>query len=229
MAERRKARRAGTWQGRSRTSAKVGAPVNVGGYAVPRRVTFEFEGTDGKPGNVSPDVTAHFEVRDGVPECVEISVCAKADGRAVRTADLALFNVENLTKRVFAEHAVAVETGELPTEQQAASRAITDRVEGPRPAREAELEAVARVYLTHRPTGSAAVRDLLDYPDRTAYRRVEQARQRGLIPAQDASDAEYAAALQALERPKRKRAPNAVPIAEMNAWLGWKDRDDGER
>lgn len=229
MSGSKRGRKSGAWEGRTRTSAKVGVPVVVDGYAVPKRVTFELEGTDGRAGNASPDVTAHFEVRDGVPECVEISVRAKPAGRAVRSVDLALFNIENLTKRVFAEHATAIDGGARPLSGETARRAanaIADRVEGPRPTPEAELEAVARVYLTHRPTGSAAVRDLLDYPARTAYRRVEQAREAGLIPSREASEQAYADALTALEQPQPAPAQSALPIEDMNRWLGWPDEKE---
>ena len=36
----------------------------------------------------APDVSARFEIRDGVPEVVDFRITARPDGRAVRTADL---------------------------------------------------------------------------------------------------------------------------------------------
>ena len=56
--------------------------VAGGNPFVPPAVTFEAEGMKG-----APDVTARFEIRDGVPEVVDFRITAKLDGRAVCTAE----------------------------------------------------------------------------------------------------------------------------------------------
>ena len=145
---------------------------------MPPKAVLSFEGIKG-----SPDATVIFEVRDGRPECVEISVRAKPEGRGIRSADLAMMNLDNLAIDVFTQLGVV---GVQDTDE----RRRTHRdVHEARLARRGavsqhELEEVARVYREHleeSPTRAVAL--LLGYSDRTAARRVQQARTAGLLPS----------------------------------------------
>jgi hypothetical protein len=132
-----------------------------------------------------------FEVRDGRPECVEVHVRAKPDGRGIRTADLQVLNVDAAAVNTFA--AVALKPGGgtwswmFKTDEEEARRNLRTIHEA-RMARRgkvtrAELEQVPAVYREHvasSPTRAVSLQ--LGYPERTAARRVQQAREAGLLP-----------------------------------------------
>jgi hypothetical protein len=181
------------WRGRTRVGSKFGGQhgglTMVGDVAVPRVAVYAHDGDEGEP-----DLEVTFEVRDGRPECVDFHVRAKPGGRGIRTADLQM--VSNLD--VVAEHlyaAVAPVPGGSAfnwmwrqTEENVAQARRT--VHEARKARrgtvtKAELEQVAKVYREHLDAGpTQAVRLVLRYSsERTAARRVQQAREAGLLPA----------------------------------------------
>ena len=221
-----------TWTGEWKTTAKVGRPVVIDGQRVPKRITLTLEGRDGEPGRISPDFVAHFEVRDGVPECVELHLVAKADGRAIRTADLAMFNLEHLTEVVFLDHAQPVSTpgrGKLDDDElRKASRVLADRIQGPRPEPGDLLREVARAYLSD--TFNAplvAVENRLNCSRATAARRVKAARAAGWIPERGASPQELEAARHRLDSERPEPPANAMTIAEAQEWLG--KRRKGQR
>lgn len=188
------------WPGRTTFTEHVGGrhggPVRLDDTFVPRGVTLRHEGQDG-----APDLEARFEVRDGRPECVDFRVTVAKCGRGLRTGDLSWANIDNLTVNVFAEVAVpitkptgATETGGWTTlywdhpasdeQHQAGKRDVYESRKRSRGTREGELVQVAEVYRQH--VASAPTRmvaELLGYSDRTAARRVSQARERGLLPA----------------------------------------------
>jgi hypothetical protein len=151
--------------------------VKLGDSTVPPEALLTFEGVKG-----SPDVTMNFEVRNDRPECVGITIKAKPKGRGIRSADLALFNIDSLTIAVFAQvgnlgvhdEAQQWRTARDVTEARSVRRGAVTR---------AELEDVARVYRDHVDNApTKAVELLLDYSERTAARRVQQARDAGLLP-----------------------------------------------
>jgi hypothetical protein len=168
-----------------------GKQVRLGLSVIPERATFKATGEKG-----APDAVARFEVRNGRPECVEIVVRAKADGRGIRSHDMDVFN-DNLVNNVFAFVGTQLSadpegrsaSGEWPpsdddmwairgTVTEARKRRGTVNVE--------ELKRVAETYEAH--IGSAptsAVATILDYTPRTAARRVQQARVAGFLPAID--------------------------------------------
>ncbi|MGI8699612.1 MAG: hypothetical protein ACR2JU_00085 [Nocardioidaceae bacterium] len=143
-----------------------------------------------------PTVWARFEVRDGVPETVDFRITASEKGRAVRTVDLRGWtSLEGLAENAFLHHAKKMRYAEDGTPL-GATRPQDERefwsvradIEDAQASRtgpsDDELEEVARVYsdaMDANPT--EAVQKNLGYGSRrTAARRVEQARQRGLLP-----------------------------------------------
>ncbi len=187
-----------TWPGTTTITAS-GAPEIINAdpktnraTVVPKRATFAVAGDKG-----SPDATVRFEVREGVPECIEIVVKAKPAGRGIRSSDMTLFNIDNLIANVLGEVGGAVEidpvtgvgSGKRGGEHDehnrwAVSGAVSDRrVHGGRGSNQVELQQVADIYLAHLDSAPAkAVATLLGYADRTAARRVNEARAAGLLP-----------------------------------------------
>lgn len=152
-----------------------------------------------------PDATVAFEVRplpehppgdpylrvhsvkDVRPEVIGIHIAAKPNGRGITTADLRSFALDELTTDVFTRvgtpHVPPFRApeddyryiGRTVREARSASRGRVTR---------AELEEVARVYREHvGSTPTRAVRLEGNYSsERTAARRVQQARAAGLLP-----------------------------------------------
>lgn len=183
------------WAGTTHTNASMAGYVKIDEQtAVPSAVVFEATGDNGHP-----DITARFEVRDGRPECVDVHFRAKPKGRAITEADMGRLRVEQMAVEMFALWAMKYErtaTGTAYTRHSSDSPAGTEvqrwaeremferqqRVR--RPPSALELEQVATVYREHvddRPT--AAVQREMGYASqRTAARRVQQARDAGLLP-----------------------------------------------
>ncbi len=173
------------WQGNVTWRAKVGAPVKVGAVVVPRQVTMLCVG-DGP----HPDIRFGFRMDDdGTARCIEAHVQAKPNGRGVRTADLATFNVDTLAavafeafaERVIRESGTLTEAvaGAIPKDAKWDTEAAVSR--GHDPSR-AELVAVARIYADAPKAPIEAVVDRLGYQRRTAARRIAAAREAGLLP-----------------------------------------------
>lgn len=185
------------WEGQQEVTGfaggKDGGYVQLGSAIVPPKAQLTFKGIKG-----SPDVTMRFEVRDGRPECVEIHVKGKPQGRGIRTADLQQFNLDNLTANVFTDLAIAVKDdgiGVGPGSSILTDEDVAAKLRAGRDVREArmsrrgmvtraELEEVARVFREHvDDSPTSAVKQLLDYgSDRTAARRIKQAEEAGLLP-----------------------------------------------
>ncbi|PSK99753.1 hypothetical protein CLV30_11756 [Haloactinopolyspora alba] len=161
--------------------------VPLGDAQVPRKTRMESVGEKG-----APDLYADFEIRDGVPECVSLVWKSKAEGRGVRTVDLSTIAMDKLALKAFMVHAYvpdsrgALRQVDLSDEREVwgaigeVDAAIARRSRGANPA---ELERVAEVYEEHASTGTPtkAVEQLLGYTRRTAARRVQQAKEAGLI------------------------------------------------
>lgn len=146
----------------------------------------------------APNLEARFEVRDGVPECVEFCLRSQPGGRAVRSADLRLFDIEGFTFNTFMRFTKRARPGEQTQPQAAqvaphahederqwwaAAKDFGDAQRQRKSANQAELEEVARIYAEHAGSGPAkAVRVAMNYRERTAARRVAQARAAGLLP-----------------------------------------------
>jgi hypothetical protein len=181
------------WRGKTRVGSKFGGQhgglTQIGDVAVPRVAVYAHDGDIGEP-----DLEVTFEVRDGRPECVDFHVRAKPDGRGIRTADLQMVtNLDAMAVYLF-ERVAPVPGGSAfnwmwrQTEENAgrARRAVYEARKARRGSvSKAELEQVAKVYRKHLDASpTAAVRMLLGYKsERTAARRVQQAREAGLLPA----------------------------------------------
>jgi hypothetical protein len=179
------------WKGRADVTGDMGELLRVGDFLIPRSVTFTFTGSNGEP-----DVLARFEVREGRPQCVEFKVTAKDCGRHVRTSDIEVWKIDAMTASVYAQLSLRstydpgtnVTTAEPITDERGFWSAINDidaAVKAPmRGVTRAELEQVAKLYREH--IGARPVRQiaaLMGYgSERTAARRVEQARDAGLLP-----------------------------------------------
>jgi hypothetical protein len=165
------------WEGRQEIRGSGGL-VALGDAVVPREATLTFEGSGG-----SPDVVMKFAIRGGRPECTEISVKAKPDGRGIRDADVAMFSIDKLTISVFEQLA------NLGARDEKALLAASRSIHEARKARRggvtrAELENVARIYREHIDTSpTRAVALLGDYSERTAARRIKEAEKAGLLPS----------------------------------------------
>jgi hypothetical protein len=180
------------WRGKTRVGARFGGKhgglAKVGDVVVPRVAVWAHDGDTGEP-----DVEVTFEVRDGRPECVDFHVRAKPDGRGIRTVDLQMVsNLDTIAEGLYA--AVApVPDGSVfnwmwrQTEENAAraQRAVYEARKARRgTVTRATLEEVAKVYREHLDASpTRAVSLLLGYSERTAARRVQQARKAGLLPA----------------------------------------------
>jgi hypothetical protein len=209
---------------RIRTRIKTGRLVEWGEYAVPRRVTLTMDSTDETPGAADPDFSADFEVRDGNAECVSISLTAHPDGRGIRTSDLGLFNVENLTQTVFVQSAYKVLDPGHAYAKTSDSGAMSgaSRTVGRHVGREsgALLKEVARMYLADKSgAGIMAVAARLGVSRSTAARRIDHARDQGYIPRPGASETEKAEALARLQE-STDPEPNshAMSLNEAAAW-----------
>jgi hypothetical protein len=147
--------------------------------------------------NGHPDWTAHFRVIDGRPECLEMKVTAKEGGRGIRTADLNTFNIDNLAIYAFAQVGGPAQSDDpderhrwLPAEldEQQMWQVVGDITDARRERRggvsTAELQEVADIYLAHidQKSPTAVVVMLKGYKPRTAARRIQQARLKGLLP-----------------------------------------------
>lgn len=180
------------WRGKTRVGSKFGGQhgglVEIGGVAVPRVAVYAHDGDVGEP-----DLEVTFEVRDGRPECVDFRVRAKPDGRGIRTADLQMVtNLDAIAVNLYA--AVAPVPGgnafnwmwrQTEENVERARRAAYEARKARRgTVTRAELERVAEVYREHLAgVPNQMVKELLGYKsERTAARRVQQARAAGLLP-----------------------------------------------
>lgn len=187
-------------------TAKVGAPVLVDGWAIPKRATYTL--TDEGGGGL----TARFEVRAGAPVCTELHLTTGPEGR-LTDAELRRFNLAELTTYVFSKLAAEPrwQGGHSYPAQHGAEAAEAVKLAQ----RTAELAAIARTYLSNPRAGTATVVAVHGLARRTAVRRVDDARRLGLLPKRGADEDELAAARAALED-----APGgAMTIDEAQQWL----------
>jgi hypothetical protein len=181
-----------------RLGGRHGGFTELGDAVVPRRAVYSHTSEGGEP-----DLQMYFEVRDGRPECTGIVFTTKPGGRGLRTADLQVLNLDAITRSVFTQVA-AVRHRTNPSDgtpvpdntvlfhtprDEAGFRRLERDIYEARAAHRgavsrAELEEVAQVYREHvasSPTRMVAM--LCGYKsERTAARRVQQARAAGLLP-----------------------------------------------
>lgn len=170
----------------------AGEVERVGDVVFPKRVTYTLHGGD------EPEITTHFEVRNGRPELVELTVRAKPKGRGLRASDMQLL-LDSLVSAAFAKVALIPRVdgdgeplGMTPPRDDRETWQAKGAVNAARPRAQRErrpiplsvLEEVARIYRENaegKPTDSVAT--ILGLSPRTAARRVKQAEEAGLLPA----------------------------------------------
>lgn len=169
-----------TLRGKITTTSDLRGHQMLGDVLVPRRVTVTMAGHLG-----DPDVRIQFEVREGRPDCTEFTVKAKPNGRGIRSSDLTTLNVDGIAESAFldfATHREGATFGGQDGETWALRKGIGDAIHAPgRGPTSAELEEVARIYREHPTAPTSAVEKLLGYSRRTASRRVQQARDAGVL------------------------------------------------
>ena len=153
-------------------------PVRFGDTVVPARVAYVIEGS-----HSSPSLHIEFEIRKGQPVCTAVRVDASPRGRGIRTGDLnALPGLDKLAEDAFMELAVTVadnpfdwHIGRDQSKRKAAKQDVHTRGD-------AELKEVARVYRENVDSRPVEAVEALGYSRRTAARRIQQARSKGLLP-----------------------------------------------
>lgn len=163
--------------------------VRVGDRLLPRR--YELEQVDDT--SDEPSVTINFEVIDGVPQCRQVRITAREDGREVRGADCRVPALDDAAEYAAAALALSsVSTVAGVTRAVARADAITGTVRQVRAARRDArrrvtddlLRQVAVVYrgrVTDRPT--TAVAEHFHVAHRTATLYVQRARAAGHLGA----------------------------------------------
>jgi hypothetical protein len=181
-----------------RAGERVGL-VRLGDVLVPQAVTLYTGDVEDKG---APNVTARFEVRDGRPECVQLTVTAMPGGRGIRLRDLEVFTLDATVEAAFARFGIRPDDPPATLERPDASRELTAaevaQLEQLRRTTRGEVKAARRgrprtpvdqlaraaeVYREHidgQPTKAVAL--VLGLSHRTAARRVQQARAAGLLP-----------------------------------------------
>jgi hypothetical protein len=154
-------------------------PVTLGDTVMPARVAYVIEGS-----HSSPSLQIEFEIRKGQPVCVDVHVEASPGGRGIRTGDLnTLPGLDKLAEEVFLGFATKRPDPDKPfdwfirgqQERKAAKQDVHTRGD-------AELKEVVRVYRANVSGRPVAAVEELGYSRRTAARRIQQARSKGLLP-----------------------------------------------
>jgi hypothetical protein len=159
----------------------------VGDRMVPSPISVEIRG-----GPSQPDLSMTIEVRQGIPVWTEVCVRARPDGPEVREKDLSRVHL-----KLWLEQIVAVASAKVsgvpgqwgvgwskPVDDASALSDIRQARSGRSRISQERLSKVAEVYrenIHDRPT--EAVKRAFDLSHRTAARYVQQARERGLLPA----------------------------------------------
>lgn len=172
------------WSGHGQATHQLGGDsVLVGDRLIPREIFVYVRG-----GMSQPDMEMKIEVREGIPECVELILRARPDGPEIRDKDVAVIRVGDWLERIVAMCSMK-RSGmgfSKPVNDRTALGDITRiRTRRPRISRE-HLKNVAEVYRQHfdkRPT--EAVARTFDVSHRTAARYVQQARAAGHLPETD--------------------------------------------
>lgn len=189
-----------TWMGSGEKTSTVkltgpyGGRLRIGRFIVPKHVFFTITGSGG-----DPDLHAHFEWRDDRPQTVELRIVSKPDGRGLRPADLDALDLDGIARVTYREHTRIVEregdgvvveaVPDWSDERHERDRweldgRISDALAAPGRGRSrAELQLVAEVYSEHKGKAALlAVAAALEVSQRTAARRIADARAAGLLP-----------------------------------------------
>lgn len=172
-----------------------GGPI-LGGRLLPPGADLVITGSNGHP-----DAVVKMEVRESkdpngerrwVPECVEVTVRAKPDGRGLLTTDV--MSLDDLVRHVFAmvglsvseEPGGATRFGPEPMTragyQQVKNEIERARKGRPRVVTTTLLKRVAEVYLNAEEDPTGAVARETGVQARTAARYIQRAAEAGLLP-----------------------------------------------
>lgn len=223
------------WQGTTRISTRLGAPVKVGSLAVPKTATLVGTG-DGH----EPDFRLEFQMSpQGEATCTEIHVIAKKPGRGLRNGDLGVFNVSALASATFDALAFEVirDAPDLAAVLRATKSTSHSRPDINRAISKgagvtwAELVDVAWVYAQSSKAPLKEVETRLAVSRRTAARRVEMARKEGLLPpkGRDVDSETIHNLAEIRELIARQSKGGALPIPELKARLdAWHARAESQ-
>jgi len=174
------------WDGYGRATYEPGDRVQVGDRRIPRAIFVQIRG-----GENQPDFAMKIEVREGIPQWVEVQLQARPDGPEVRDKDLATIRLGDWLEQIVAMCSLKYSgTGpgwtswSKPVVDRTAVPDIRRALSGrPRTVTPERLQKVAEIYRQHfeqRPT--EAVARSFGVSHRTAARYVQQARSAGLLP-----------------------------------------------
>lgn len=156
-------------------------PIGSGGVYVPGEVDVDFSRD-----RSAPIRRLKIEVRQGIPECTEIHLAARSDGRGLRPSDLEAIDLANWIEDILSECTYRLTPDgfrSVPGER--GSRKVIEhaRKAGRRKVTQELLRKTAEVYRENIATKPLeAVRDEFDVSYRTAARYVELCRSDGLLP-----------------------------------------------
>lgn len=179
------------WDGHGRATWNPADKVQVGDRRrVPREIFVQIRGSKNEP-----DLAMKIEVREGLPQWVEVVLRARPDGPEVRDKDLAAIRLSDWLDQIVAECSLKY-SGAGPGGWEGWSKPVNDRDAvadirrarsgRPRTITSERLQKVAEVYRQHfdkRPT--EAVMRSFGVSHRTAARYVQQARAAGHLPETD--------------------------------------------
>jgi hypothetical protein len=174
------------WDGYGRAIYEPGDRVQVGERRIPRAIFVQIRG-----GKNEPKLAMKIEVRDGIPQWVEVCLQARPDGPEVRDKHLAAIRLGDWLEQIVAMCSLKYSgtglggtTWSKPIDDGNAVADIRRAVSGrPRTVTPERLRKVTEVYRQHfenRPT--QAVARAFGVSHRTAARYVQQARSAGLLP-----------------------------------------------
>jgi hypothetical protein len=164
-------------------------PVRIGDRLLPREAFVEFPSDESSPG-----LRMRLAVVDGVPQCREITIWAKDDGREVRTSDLRAIPLETWIEDLFGlvaariteegtDGSVAAVTEFSEDRAREAAKVVQRaRAAGRRTITRERLEEVAEIYRANPARPTEAVSRALGVQHTTAAKYVQRARGGGLLP-----------------------------------------------
>lgn len=176
------------WDGCGRATYEPGDRVEIGDRRIPREILVKVRGRRNEP-----DLAMKIEVRDGIPQWVDLWMKARPDGSEIRDKHLVSIRLKEWLQLIVAMCSTKYSgTGpggttiwSQPVHDPTAIPDIRRSLSGrPRTVTPDRLHKVAEIYRQHfdegRPTD--AVARSFGVAHRTAARYVQQARAAGLLP-----------------------------------------------
>lgn len=156
-------------------------PIGSDGVFVPGDVNVDFSRD-----RSAPIRTLKIQVRQGIPECTDIHLAARPDGRGLRPSDLEAIDLANWIEDILSECTYRLTPDgfrSVPGERNSRKAIEQARKASRRKVTQEVLRKAAEVYRENIATKPLeAVRDEFDVSYRTAARYVELCRSEGLLP-----------------------------------------------